>query len=400
MVGLLKRLLGKESIAFQVVLRRIPASPGALWKLATNGYSVYRSGETSFPPVSLNLESTAKCNLKCPMCPRTDYMTRDVGNMDLAFYRRIVAEIDPVFIALAQFGEPFLHPQLEEMVAFAAERGSVTRITTNATAFTARRLKSLIQAGASHFLISLDSCDRETYERIRVGARFDHVMENIRLLLEVARGFGERAPVISFNVTLTRENAGEIPAMIAFCRREFGLSPTFSKSYTYGEAALRESAIHTWPPAHAAIRAGYDLGRELGLPEVCDNLRTLHNDIHHPVRGYRPCFWPYFTTNVTWDGRVYPCCNYFDCQMEMGDLRSQSFREIWSGRAYRQFRRQLLRDREQFPICRACELVDVGINNAIARVERFLPPVRIMAGRRFLPIVRPVGMPPVGSAPS
>src|SRR5262249_58835344 len=40
-------------------------------------------------PVEISLESTAKCNLYCPMCPRHIF-TFDTENMALKFYRKII----------------------------------------------------------------------------------------------------------------------------------------------------------------------------------------------------------------------------------------------------------------------------------------------------------------------
>ncbi|MBF0626077.1 MAG: radical SAM protein [Magnetococcales bacterium] len=394
MLELLKRRLGRDSIAFQTVLKRIPFSPKVLWKLFANGVSVHRSGLISAKPVALNLESTAKCNLKCAMCPRTSFMTRDVGNMELDFYRRIVDDIDPVFVTLAQFGEPFLHPGLEEMVAHAAAGGRMVRITTNATAFKPKRLQELMRAGVGHFMVSFDSCRKETYERIRVGARFEHVVDNIKTLIDLARPLGDRSPIISFNVTLTRDNVAELCEMMLFCEREFGIQPSFTKSYNYGEAALVQTAIRGWAPAHRAVVEGIGLARQRGWREVLNNLITLYNDLETPIRGYRPCFWPYFSTNVSWDGRVFPCCNYFDCQTDLGNLRTTPFKELWNGRLYGDFRRGLKENRDGFAICRACELVDVGINNAICGVQRLVPPARLWAGRRFVPIHRSRSGPP------
>ena len=41
-------------------------------------------------PVEITLESMAKCNLYCPMCPRHIY-TFDNENMDMDLYRKIIA---------------------------------------------------------------------------------------------------------------------------------------------------------------------------------------------------------------------------------------------------------------------------------------------------------------------
>ncbi|MFN9801038.1 MAG: SPASM domain-containing protein, partial [Bacteroidota bacterium] len=56
----------------------------------------------------------------------------------------------------------------------------------------------------------------------------------------------------------------------------------------------------------------------------------------------------------TWDGRVTPCCFDKDARHALGDLSQESFRNIWNGPAYRQFRASLFRSRREIDICANC----------------------------------------------
>jgi radical SAM protein with 4Fe4S-binding SPASM domain len=40
---------------------------------------------------------------------------------------------------------------------------------------------------------------------------------------------------------------------------------------------------------------------------------------------------------ITWDGAVVPCCFDKDAQHKLGDLKSQSFKEIWQHAVYNTF---------------------------------------------------------------
>jgi len=51
---------------------------------------------------------------------------------------------------------------------------------------------------------------------------------------------------------------------------------------------------------------------------------------------------------------VLPCCFDKDAEYVMGDLSSQSFREIWHGSKFREFRHRVLSGRRSIPICRNC----------------------------------------------
>src|SRR5437879_6596574 len=60
-------------------------------------------------PIEITLESTAKCNLYCPMCPRHIY-TFDNENMDLELYKKIIQDCKEYveFIWPYGIGEPMI----------------------------------------------------------------------------------------------------------------------------------------------------------------------------------------------------------------------------------------------------------------------------------------------------
>ena len=66
------------------------------------------------------------------------------------------------------------------------------------------------------------------------------------------------------------------------------------------------------------------------------------------------CWKQWHSCVITWDGKVVPCCFDKDAQHIMGDLRQQSFEEIWSGEAYHQFRKLILEGRDKIDICQNC----------------------------------------------
>ena len=88
-------------------------------------------------PIEVTLESTAKCNLYCPMCPRHIY-TFDDESMDLDLFRKIVADCkDYVEFAWPYgIGEPMIHPDIFEMIRITREAGIRTGMSTNATLLT------------------------------------------------------------------------------------------------------------------------------------------------------------------------------------------------------------------------------------------------------------------------
>jgi MoaA/NifB/PqqE/SkfB family radical SAM enzyme len=69
------------------------------------------------------------------------------------------------------------------------------------------------------------------------------------------------------------------------------------------------------------------------------------------------CHMPTLTAFIFYDGRVFPCCHpHAHTKLPMGDLRAQSFQEIWNGRAYRNLRGGLAQG-DPPPLCQRCSIM-------------------------------------------
>jgi radical SAM protein with 4Fe4S-binding SPASM domain len=66
------------------------------------------------------------------------------------------------------------------------------------------------------------------------------------------------------------------------------------------------------------------------------------------------CWKMWHSCVITWDGKVVPCCFDKDAHFVMGDLKQNSFKEIWQSDAYNEFRKNLLVSRAEIEMCRNC----------------------------------------------
>jgi radical SAM protein with 4Fe4S-binding SPASM domain len=65
--------------------------------------------------------------------------------------------------------------------------------------------------------------------------------------------------------------------------------------------------------------------------------------------------WKLWHANViTWDGLVVPCCFDKDAQHRLGDLKTESFKEIWHSSSYKSFRQNIMKGRKEIDICSNC----------------------------------------------
>ncbi|ABA88140.1 glycosyltransferase [Syntrophotalea carbinolica DSM 2380] len=111
-------------------------------------------------PFMLQIEPTNACNLGCPLCPvGRNELGRSTEHMSLATFQGIVDDMADhlQFLLLWDWGEPFMHPQLPEMVAYAAARDIRTMTSTNAHFLEDEDyLRRLLGAGLSTLIVAVE----------------------------------------------------------------------------------------------------------------------------------------------------------------------------------------------------------------------------------------------------
>jgi MoaA/NifB/PqqE/SkfB family radical SAM enzyme len=117
--------------------------------------------------LSLNVETTNYCNLRCTICPVNRGMVRQKRYLDPALFRSLVDRTPTLrFILPFQWGEPLLHPEIDAMVRYAADRGIRSMLTTNGTLLDDAMAGRLLASGLDRLTVSVDG-DDATHERIR-----------------------------------------------------------------------------------------------------------------------------------------------------------------------------------------------------------------------------------------
>jgi MoaA/NifB/PqqE/SkfB family radical SAM enzyme len=265
-------------------------------------------------PEIVQIESTNICNAKCVFCPR-DEMGRKQGVMDMALFRKIVDECAALGIGhvrMHNYGEPFVDRALVEKVRYAKQKGiPQVGMISNGSLITEQAARGMIEAGLDAINISVDASGREVFERTRIGLKYDKVIANIERLVRLKQESGRLRPklILSF---VRQNNSEDEQAFIEHWRRIAD--------------KIHITDLHNW--------AG-----------------TLN---HESDVNY-PCYRPWLTFTVLWDGRVALCCADFDGRNVLGDLRTASIADIWNCEAYRAVRREHLESGGP-AICRSCDL--------------------------------------------
>jgi len=298
-----------------------------------------RSTSLSYFPITIDLEPTVRCNLACEMCQVSTW-DRRVPDFTLDDFKLLVERIPTVMkIKLQGMGEPLLNTGLFDMVRYATTKGIRVETNTNGTLLSERTCQQILDSGLGSISISLDGATAETFERIRARASFPHVVQNIRRLVAL-RGKSQ-VPRIHIWMLGMRDNIHELPDMIRLCR-ELGVDDlTLQHDLVFwGKEEwlekLSRRALGRDEEVESAIREAASLSKKIGLPFHC------YRGNRYSLSDGTTCPWPWYSAFVTADGYVCPCCVAADPRIiHFGNLKSESFEDIWNSKKYQLFRREL-----------------------------------------------------------
>lgn len=290
-------------------------------------------------PDIIQIEATNICNARCVFCPR-DRMERKQGVMDMRLYRKIVDEAAALGIGsvrLHNYGESFIDREVVEKIRYAKSRGvGQVGLISNGSLLTEPLARAVVEAGLDAINISIDAAGKETFERTRIGLKYDRVIENIEGLLRVRAELGATRPKLILSFVRQQDSEAE---------------RSFIEKWSQVADKVHITDMHNW--------AG-----------------TLHG--RSDVRF--PCYRPWLTFTVLWDGRVALCCADFDAKVVLGDLGTQTIAEVWNGESFRAARRAHL-DHGGPDICQGCDLPKKDSPLWISRILR--RPLRAVPPRNF-----------------
>lgn len=281
-------------------------------------------------PLSLHADVCNICNMGCRSCPQflPDYKEIAGDNyrlMDVALYEKIIRDVVDMgrlkALKLFGYGEPMLHPGLPRMVSLAKESGATERVefTSNCTRLTERMAEGLIAAQLDYLRVSIYSIDQKRHEEF-TGSKvsIDQIYENVARLRRMRDAAGSKRPYLYVKMFET-----------------------------------------TTPEDEQVFRDRYGpIADELAL-EVLHNMSGIGTErlgISIPQRkAHRVCPLPFYMAAISANGIVTICCIDYSYASKVGDIKTQSLREIWKGPELRAAQLKMLTGRRaELLSCKDC----------------------------------------------
>lgn len=297
-------------------------------------------------PLSIYVEPTNVCNLKCSFCPESfpDYEAKTGGpsSLDLETFGRVCDQILALgrlrTLNLYMLGEPFANRRLPDFIALAKARGVADRIavTSNGTLLNESMAERVIASGLDYLRISIYGTDQESFTRITTSRiPFDRIRTQVRRLKELRDAQGLGKPYIYVKMIDNADVAAneQFLALFAPVCDEVAIEP-----------------VMNWDDPEE--------GRLSGRPR--DELLST------PYFGRRKevCPFPFYSLVVHSDLAVSVCCVDWAKRTVVGHLRTETLEQIWRGDALRRFRMMHLERRShENPACRSCTFLHTAPDN-------------------------------------
>ena len=297
------------------------------------------------PPVMVSFSVTRECNLKCIHCYSRSVETPHPDELTTAEAKRVIGEIADVGARLIIFdgGEPLMRKDIYELVSHAKEVGLRPLMGTNATLITEEVAERLVEAGIRALAISLDGAEAKSHDEFRgQEGCWEQTMQGV----ENARRAG-----IPFQIAPTlrrgrwqewKDIADSAKEMGAIALEVFDYIPA-GRGAENLEFALTKEERQSFVKDYIAQQLADDemVYRCIGIPQLWVEVERSVPEEEVLMRFVRTCCGAGLRyCCVLYEGSVYPC---MVLQKKAGDVRHQTFQEIW----YESEVFEILRDRDR-----------------------------------------------------
>lgn len=285
-----------------------------------------------------------KCNLKCRMC----YFALDLKKepykvMDLDLFRKIADEVFPkaLQVNFSCAAEPLIIEGFPDYIAIAKKYGIPSKVlVTNAFFMGEKMIRAMIDSEVSHVDVSMDGARADTYETIRKGSNFDRVIDNVRLLEKIKHEEGKTEPLLYLDYALMKSNIHELPDFLRLAK-ELGAAQVRANHLIpfKGLNIMDESLANCKEETNKVLDEARIVAKDLDLKtELPPDFSVEDAGENVPLFNKPDCQTPFNSMYITSEGKVIPCVWFSSKKYLAGDLKTDSFNEIWNGKVYEDLR--------------------------------------------------------------
>lgn len=307
-------------------------------------------------PYTLAIDPSNVCNFKCNFCAiqyKKEELPFRKQFMDIELFKKIIDDLTqfPERLKVLRVngqGEPLLNPNLPDMIRYAKEKkvADFVELITNGSKLCPCLNQKLIDSGIDRIRISIEALDSEGYKDIcGANIEFSELLSNIKDLHDRSGKCEIYCKIVDVAVPTEADKNRFFELFGEICDRYF-----------------IDKVIPLW--------SDFD---EL---EMNSSVTGVHGQV---VRNVNVCPFPFYSLIINPDGEVTVCCADWKRKLIVGNLKTESMKEIWNGNKLRDFWIAMLEGKKNcFEMCRKCllpmydcnDFIDNCAENIKKRIER------------------------------
>lgn len=279
-------------------------------------------------PMMLVLSFVYPCNALCPHCPYTNSNIRkeyrDMPFMPAEIFKKIADESGPhhAYLRISGGGEPMLHPQATELLVYAKQVGCKIGLITNGSLFDEENSRALLNAGVDMIEFSVDACDPQNYSVVREGLEWETLLANFRRMVALRAELRSSSKIVCSAV---HQQGIDVDAVEKFWIEEMGADYIIKRKFL------------TW-----------------GVNTTLDGTRSADPSAYLESQDL-PCPFIFERLNIDSRGNVMVCGYDISANTSMGNVATESIRDIWHGRGFEFYREKHLTGKgADIPLCSGC----------------------------------------------
>ncbi len=293
-------------------------------------------------PLHIDLGITTGCNIACTYCygvlqGRTGESKRfDMPEAGLLRLLKDAKDEGVRSIAFDGQGENTLNEALYPGLNYAKEIRLDVGMATNGTSIPEEKAKDMLSA-LTWIRFNISAATHESYLRIHRANKFDTVLQNIRLCVDLKRKYNLKT-TIGMQMVLMRDNIEDI-VPLASLGQELGVDYLVIKPCSDDPEKRLNSPTTEYLDEESLLKQAQTYSR--------DNYNVVvkwAKFINLGLKDFTKCFGTRFLVNISGDGTVFPCGHFFNIrkdEFQMGNVLETPFSEIIKSDRYWEVQRRI-----------------------------------------------------------
>ncbi len=328
------------------------------------------------------IELTNHCNFSCTFCP-DGIMTRKRRFMDVSLVYKLLDEIEDKGltnepIQLHVMGEPLLHPQIFDIIAYVHKKNLQVRLFSNGALLDKKRRDRIYEKGIEELVIGIHTFAPQLYRDHRRGKpdyfeymkRIHDCVEDKFRLNSAMRIYIQYLNTKSFNAARLEKNY--LDTLIPLVDNEEKAFAVLDEWKEVGRKISKKYKLGFLPKDLECLKGrykDYPLDCLKGdhceiLPDVIFSFKDISSFSDYLLRNVRyverykaECSAYREQMAVLADGTCTPCCVDYDGKIAVGDANLDSLESIWHSEKMKKIRETGAKGLLPMPICRICKSI-------------------------------------------